>query len=66
MVVVFLSPWWVNMDGDSNGKKWSGKRGSNPRPLAWEANALPPELFPQLFCLKILYLNIVKLSTKFF
>ena len=25
----------------------SGKRGSNPRPLAWEANALPTELLPQ-------------------
>ena len=24
----------------------SGKRGSNPRPLAWEANALPAELLP--------------------
>ena len=26
----------------------SGKRGSNPRPSAWEADALPTELFPQL------------------
>lgn len=26
----------------------SGKRDSNPRPLAWEANALPTELFPQI------------------
>src|SRR6266513_2196321 len=26
----------------------SGKRGSNPRPLAWEANALPTELLPLL------------------
>ena len=26
----------------------SGKRGSNPRPLAWEANALPTELLPQV------------------
>ena len=25
---------------------WSGKRDSNPRPSAWEANALPTELFP--------------------
>ena len=25
----------------------SGKRDSDPRPLAWEANALPTELFPQ-------------------
>jgi hypothetical protein len=26
---------------------WSGKRDSNPRPQAWEACALPTELFPQ-------------------
>src|SRR5215467_13427058 len=25
----------------------SGRRGSNPRPLAWEANALPAELRPR-------------------
>ncbi len=27
-------------------KKWSGKRGSNPRPKAWKAFALPDELLP--------------------
>ncbi len=27
----------------------SGKRDSNPRPSAWEADALPTELLPQLF-----------------
>ena len=27
-------------------QKWSGKRDSNPRPTAWEAVALPAELFP--------------------
>ena len=27
----------------------SGKRDSDPRPLAWEANALPTELFPQSY-----------------
>ena len=32
----------------------SGKRDSNPRPLAWEANALPTELLP------LLYLKIKK------
>src|SRR5207237_9041869 len=26
--------------------EWSGKRESNPRPSAWEADALPTELFP--------------------
>ena len=25
---------------------WSGKRDSNPRPLPWQGNALPTELFP--------------------
>ena len=29
--------------------KWSGKRDSNPRPLAWKANALSTELFPHFF-----------------
>ena len=28
-------------------EKWSGKRGSNPRPSAWKADALPTELFPR-------------------
>ena len=28
----------------------SGKRDSNPRPSAWEADALPTELFPQFIC----------------
>jgi hypothetical protein len=27
-------------------EKMSGKWGSNPRPSAWEANALPTELLP--------------------
>jgi hypothetical protein len=27
-------------------KNWSGQRGSNPRPRAWEARALPTELHP--------------------
>lgn len=26
---------------------WSGKRDSNPRPLPWQGNALPTELFPR-------------------
>ncbi len=29
-------------------KQWSGKRGSNPRPSAWKADALPTELLPPL------------------
>src|SRR5687767_5968523 len=27
-------------------KKWSGRRGSNPRHSAWEADTLPTELLP--------------------
>ena len=30
-----------------NLKGWSGRRGSNPRPTAWKAVALPTELLPQ-------------------
>ena len=29
--------------------QWSGKRGSNPRPSAWKADALPTELLPPLY-----------------
>ena len=32
----------------SSGLLLSGKRDSNPRPSAWEADALPTELFPQM------------------
>ena len=33
----------------SSGKSlWSGKRDSNPRPSAWEADALPTELLPPI------------------
>jgi hypothetical protein len=32
---------------------WSGKRGSNPRPSAWKADALPSELFPHCKYTKI-------------
>ncbi len=28
---------------------WSGKRDLNPRPLPWQGNALPAELFPRDF-----------------
>ena len=28
------------------GREWSGRRGSNPRPSAWKADALPAELLP--------------------
>ena len=27
---------------------WSGKRGSNPRPLPWQGSALSTELFPHM------------------
>ena len=32
---------------------WSGKRDSNPRPLPWQGNALPAELFPQQCVFKV-------------
>jgi hypothetical protein len=33
--------------------KMSGRRGSNSRPIAWKAIALPAELLPHLFCLSL-------------
>ena len=32
----------------------SGRRGSNPRPSAWKADALPTELLPQIFLRELL------------
>ncbi len=32
---------------------WSGRRGSNPRHAAWKAAALPTELLPQRFVLRL-------------
>ena len=29
---------------------WSGRRGSNPRPLPWQGNALPTEPLPHVIC----------------
>ena len=36
-----------------NSKKWSGRRGSNPRPPAWKASALSTELLPQGLLLQV-------------
>ena len=36
----------------SYSKVWSGKRDSNPRPLPWQGNALPAELFPHISSFK--------------
>ena len=38
-------------------KKKSGKRGSNPRPSAWKADALSTELLPRNICTKRLQTN---------
>ena len=35
---------------------WSGKRGSNPQPSAWEADALPIELLPHMGMLRLIAL----------
>ena len=34
---------------------WSGQRGSNPRPSAWEADALPTELCPPSLLFDVFY-----------
>ena len=36
-------------------RSWSGRRGSNPRPSAWKADALPTELLPQFPSEKIFF-----------
>jgi hypothetical protein len=36
----------LNNFSENTLQRLSGKRDSNPRPLAWEANALPTELLP--------------------
>jgi hypothetical protein len=35
-----------DFEDNINDKNQSGKRGSNSRPSAWEADALPTELLP--------------------
>lgn len=43
----------------------SGKRDSDPRPLVWETNALPTELFPLLYrCYYWLQVNIHLIQAK--
>jgi hypothetical protein len=37
----------ITVDGLFTNKPWSGKRGSNSRPIPWQGIALPTELFPQ-------------------
>ena len=37
----------------------SGRRGSNPRPSAWKADALPTELLPLFFVLKGIFIITV-------
>ena len=41
-ILIFLSSY----SSQFSSKIWSGKRGSNPRPSAWKADALAIELFP--------------------
>ena len=45
--------------------RWSGQRGSNPRPQAWEACTLPTELHPPSgsYCKPINILTLINLSS---
>lgn len=43
-------------------KNWSGKRDLNPRPLPWQGNALPSELFPRTKDNLPRYLTLCKLN----
>lgn len=52
-IVCYINPREVKQ-----GNEESGRRDSNPRPLAWEANVLPTELLPLLFNkIMIFFLN---------
>lgn len=46
-----------------NKGEWSGKRDSNPRPLPWQGNALPAELFPHFMDLKVSHYFILSMMT---
>ena len=47
-----------NNDQNGHNKKWSGKRGSNPRPSPWQGDALSTELLPhQVFLEAIIILQ---------
>lgn len=46
---------------------WSGKRGSNPRPLPWQGSALSTELFPHFAnnIISKIFLKVNSFSFKF-
>ena len=45
-VLLKNSPQCAVYDKQGEYVLWSGKGGSNSRPCAWQAHALPAELFP--------------------
>ena len=46
-------------------KIWSGKRGSNSRPIPWQGIALPAELFPQTEGSILAIFSILSMIVKF-
>ena len=47
-------------------KFWSGRRGSNPRPMPWQGIALSTELLPHLSHLKHYYNTKIKIKSQYF
>ena len=43
--------------------EWSGKRDSNPRPSAWKADALAPELFPPSKDIEVHLAKVLSISS---
>ena len=43
---IYDANFFKNPTTKTTKKPWSGKRDSNPRPSAWKADALAPELLP--------------------
>ena len=50
--------------GPQNVNLWSGRRGSNPRPSAWKADALPTELLPHRIKVEIVGLALPVISNQ--
>ena len=44
---------------------WSGRRGSNPRPLPWQGNALPTEPLPHILKFNYLLIALARQRVRF-
>ena len=52
-----LMSFWFRLLIQLGALDWSGRRGSNSRPLAWKARALPTELLPLIPVFRTLHIR---------